>query len=114
MRGVVFVPSLCLFISFVEFLIAIVCWVVDNGFCAVLRKKLMFYPQTHAWWHFWTVAGLYHMSLVTEVCERLVEKKIGIEENKTGKTGAGGAILGGRRVPQIKRIGWGGFLHVIQ
>ncbi|CAD7949307.1 unnamed protein product [Amoebophrya sp. A25] len=58
-------------LAFLEFLIGIVCWIVDNGFCTFLRTRLPFYPQTHAWWHFFTTLGLYHMLVMTEMVEKV-------------------------------------------
>lgn len=49
--------------AFWWFVIAIVCWLVDNTVCDVLQS-FRWYPNLHAWgWHCGTVGGLYLLFL---------------------------------------------------
>ncbi|CAD7940167.1 unnamed protein product [Amoebophrya sp. A120] len=113
-------------LAFLELLLAILCWVVDNGFCSALRTRLPFYPQTHAWWHFWTVVGLYHMFLVTEIVEQLavavpeVEARVGGERDEvcTQADSSEGEKKGAGRTgpfPELPHVGTvcGGWVHIL-
>ena len=61
-------------ISYVTIILAVICWISDNAFCAQLQN-LPFgvpYPHTHSWWHVFTTWCLYAMGLTLELCWRLV------------------------------------------
>jgi hypothetical protein len=47
--------------GFAFIMVGVVCWIMDNFFCIVLRA-LPVYPQLHAWgWHLGTCLGLWCM-----------------------------------------------------
>jgi dihydroceramidase len=62
--------------SFLEFLLAILCWVVDNSCCIFLQTKLPFYPQLHASWHLFTCTGLYKLILILAYIEKKPNERI--------------------------------------
>jgi len=45
--------------SFGFFVVAEVCWLIDNSQCPTLRTSLPFYPHLHAVWHFFAAGGMY-------------------------------------------------------
>ena len=62
--------------AFLEFLLAILCWVVDNSCCIFLQTKLPFYPQLHALWHLFTCTGLYRLILILAYIEQKPNERI--------------------------------------
>eukprot|EP00469_Lotharella_globosa_P003366 CAMPEP_0167797220 /NCGR_PEP_ID=MMETSP0111_2-20121227/15517_1 /TAXON_ID=91324 /ORGANISM="Lotharella globosa, Strain CCCM811" /LENGTH=206 /DNA_ID=CAMNT_0007691269 /DNA_START=615 /DNA_END=1235 /DNA_ORIENTATION=+ len=62
--------------AFYQFVAALVCWLLDNFYCAIL-SSLPFgipYPQLHALgWHVLTAVGLYNIFLVLLLQRLLVE-----------------------------------------
>ena len=56
--------------AFLEFLLAIACWVTDNSCCIFLQTQLPVYPQLHAFWHLFTCTGLYKLILILAYIEQ--------------------------------------------